>query len=264
MTCDGRADRGRFWLADTAEPPRHLRRDRRARDDGDRDERERGVHRAVHALRRRGLALLRSSSSSRAPGCGGRCDAHATQSRSRGHRGGPLDLGLPPASPSRRGSTRSGSRWLVVLGALVAARAASRRPSPASATALVSALPIARPARCAGSCAGLARCPGAADRVRPRPPPARGAHARGRAAGARPRLRHRRLPLDARARPRPEPPRAREDLDQRPRRRDGGRPRRLVAFAGSASIKVPLTQDRAFFRLALDRLDPSPRRGAAR
>lgn len=37
----------------------------------------------------------------------------------------------------------------------------------------------------------------------------------------------------------------------------------LVAFAGAPTIKVPLTQDRAFFRLALDRLDPdsAPRGG---
>lgn len=37
----------------------------------------------------------------------------------------------------------------------------------------------------------------------------------------------------------------------------------LVAFAGAPSIKCPLTQDRAFFRLALDRLDPdsAPRGG---
>ncbi len=37
----------------------------------------------------------------------------------------------------------------------------------------------------------------------------------------------------------------------------------LVAFAGAPTIKVPLTQDRAFFRLALDRLDTesAPRGG---
>lgn len=37
----------------------------------------------------------------------------------------------------------------------------------------------------------------------------------------------------------------------------------LVAFAGAPSVKCPLTQDRAFFRLALDRLSPdaAPRGG---